>query len=142
MFQRNSQRVSSRPEPEQRDGGVERSRGCLHHHAVGRHFGQEFSRRNFRVVTFAISSIAEKPPQRHRQAATFGIPSASPQDRLTAPRPASRDSGSGRDDTRYKLIAQNGSHVFSASSLAAATVYDSQLHRAIFILLIIATLWL
>src|SRR5260370_35379192 len=23
------------------------SRGCLHHHAVGRHFGQESSRRNF-----------------------------------------------------------------------------------------------
>src|SRR5258707_15377692 len=60
-------------EPEQRDGGVERSRGCLHHHAVGRHFGQESSRRNFRVFICATSSIAEKPAKRHRQAATFGI---------------------------------------------------------------------
>src|SRR5258708_18966588 len=49
------------------------SRGGLHHHAVGRHFGQESSRRNFRVLNFATSSIAEKPPMRHRQAATFGI---------------------------------------------------------------------
>src|SRR5258708_1154879 len=71
MVQRNSQRVSSRPQPDPAKRKPAEGRDPEDAYATMPSAGT--SARNLRVVTLANSSIAEKPPKRHRQAETFGI---------------------------------------------------------------------